>query len=201
MSRHKKVSLLISLLFPDTLVNNPGDLWNVVVSYCVISRKLCHNTQVRNSFRRLMESGYIKNLAKWEQIGMCYKQAVLLWKAQWMVVSEAGTWQLLQLIWLCCWFIYVTCMRHWWDLRHCHCVSWLWDSARSLLRMSVMAPLLPSLQQWRQDSTWGLATRFQPLVWSNLLHVVSTQSMAPGLGPMIWTLVDKGVKNLKKQKN
>lgn len=103
--------------FPDTLVNNPGNLWNIVVSYCVISRKLCHNAQVRNSFWRLMESGYIENLEKWEQICMCYKQAGLLCRAQWMVVSEAGAWQLLQLVWLC-WFIFVTSMRQWCDSRH-----------------------------------------------------------------------------------
>lgn len=167
--------------FPDTLVNNPGNLWNIVVSYCVISRKLCHNAQVRNSFWRLMESGYIENLEKWEQICMCYKQAGLLCRAQWMVVSEAGAWQLLQLVWLC-WFIFVTSMRQWCDSRHCHCVSWLWDSTRPLLRIFMMAPLLPSLQKQRQDSTWGHARRFQPLVGNNLLGVVSTQSNAWLLG-------------------
>lgn len=162
--------------FPDTLVNNPGDLWNIVVSYCVITRKLCYNTQVRNSFlktngvRIYWKFGKMRTNTHVLQASWFAVQNTMdgcFWSRSLTIITIGLT---LLLIYLC--HLHETLMGF-----KALSLSWLWDSTRPLLRIFMMAPLLPSLQKWRQDSTWGHARRFQPLAGNNLLGVVPPRAM------------------------
>lgn len=199
----------VFLFFPDThtLVNNSSDLWNIVISYCVISRKSCYNTQVRNSFWRLMEffSWNQEYCWKFEKVGKnihvppagCFAVESMMDDCFW-----SGSLTLLQSICLCCWFIFITCMRHWLDSRHSLCLLIL--RVYKVPAENIYDGCPPAVYP-KEKTVWhlGHARRFPAtcLEQSSGCFVEPEQCVALGLRPRVWTFLGKGVENLKKQKN